>query len=140
MANLGVPQMSKYEMGQEFPSKTFLLNRAKLIRYANASGDHHPAHVDETFAKSVGLENVIAQGMYTMGLVGQYVSQIAGSQNVKQFSVRFVRPVVVPDGLDVDLTVCAVVDGIDGETISLAITATSGGVEVLGLARAKVAR
>ena len=76
-----------FEVGQELAPHTFLINRAKLIAYANASGDQNPIHQDEAFAKSVGLENVIAHGMFTMALAGRYVSELAGgSEKVRDFS------------------------------------------------------
>ena len=68
--------MSKYSIGQEIPSSTYIINRALLIGYANASGDQNPIHQDEAFAKSVGLENVIAHGMFTMALAGRFVGTL----------------------------------------------------------------
>ncbi len=67
--------MSIFTVGEVLPSKSYIINRASLVSYANASGDQNPIHQNEEFAQSVGLENVIAHGMYTMGLVGQYVSR-----------------------------------------------------------------
>ena len=54
--------------GSELPTQTFELDRAMLSNYAKASGDLNPIHLDEAFAKSVGLPNVIAHGMLTMAL------------------------------------------------------------------------
>jgi len=107
------------------------------VAYANASGDQNPIHQDEVFAKSVGLENVIAHGMYTMGLVGQYVSGMAGSSSkVREFSVRFTKPVVVPAGVDVELIVSATVVELTDEIAKLEITAMCKEVKVLGMAKA----
>ena len=50
------------EVGQEFNSKTYIINRKSLVDYANASGDQNPIHQDEAFAKSVGLPDVIEIG------------------------------------------------------------------------------
>ena len=120
--------------------QVFSINRAMLKQYADASGDQNPIHQDEAFAKSVGLPDVIAHGMLTMALVGKYVSDIAGgSANVLEFSARFTKPVVVPAGQDVDLTVSATVTEVEGGKASLAISASSAGVKVLGMAKAVVA-
>ena len=118
--------------------RIFKIDRELLKRYADASGDQNPIHQDEAFAKSVGLPDVIAHGMLTMGLVGQYVSDWAGgSANVKEYSARFVKPVVVPANTVVDL----VVNGVATEENGLyrfELTATVDGVKVLGMAKALV--
>jgi len=54
--------------GTELPSKTFTITRADLVRYAGASGDFNVIHWNERVATEVGLPNVIAHGMLTMGL------------------------------------------------------------------------
>jgi len=137
MVNVGDSRMIKDQVLEE---KVFYVNRALLKQYADASGDQNPIHQDEAFAKSVGLPDVIAHGMLTMGLVAKYVSDIAGgSAKVLEFGGRFTKPVIVPEGVDVDLTVTATVtDVVDGKA-SLSLTATSAGVKVLGMAKAVVA-
>ena len=131
--------MSIFTVGEVLPSKSYIINRASLVTYANASGDQNPIHQDEDFAKSVGLENVIAHGMYTMGLVGQYVSSMAGSSSkVKEFSARFTKPVLVPAGVNVHLEVSATVVVLTDEVARLEITATCNEVKVLGMAKAVI--
>ncbi len=131
--------MSIFTVGEVLPSKTYIINRASLVSYANASGDQNPIHQNEEFAQSVGLENVIAHGMYTMGLVGQYVSSMAGSSSkVKEFSARFTKPVVVPSGVDVELLVNATVVELTDEVARLEITATCNEIKVLGMAKAVI--
>ena len=124
------------EVGATIPSHQFDINRALLKQYADASGDQNPIHQDEAFAKSVGLPDVIAHGMLTMALVGKYISDWAGGpQNVKEFSARFTKPVIVPAGKSVDLTVSATVIEVTSAGIRLEISATSAGVKVLGMAK-----
>ena len=131
--------MSTFTVGQELAPHTFIINRKKLVIYADASGDHNPIHLNEKIAKSVGLENVIAHGMYTMGLAGQYVSTIAGSANVKEFSARFTKPVVVPADTDVELVVSATVAEVNPDSIRLEISAKYNEIKVLGMAKALIA-
>ena len=127
------------EVGTVLEEKVFNLDRALLKAYANASGDQNPIHQNEEFALSVGLPNVIAHGMLTMALVGKYVSDFAGgSANVLEYSARFTKPVIVPAGEKVDLTVSATVAEIADGKISLTLSATSAGVKVLGMAKAVV--
>ena len=127
------------EVGTVLPERVFEIDRELLVAYAKASGDHNPIHQNEEFALSVGLPNVIAHGMLTMALVGKYVTDWAGgSATVKEFGARFVKPVIVPAGQKVDLTVSATVAEVDGDRISLTLSATSAGVKVLGIAKAVV--
>ena len=122
-----------------FEEKVFYINRALVKSYADASGDQNPIHQNEEFALSVGLPNVIAHGMLTMALVGKYLSDLAGgSAKVLEFSARFTKPVIIPAGVDVDLTVSATVtDASDGKA-SISLAATSQGVKVIGLAKAVI--
>ena len=127
------------EVGTVLEEKVFYLDRALLKAYADASGDQNPIHQNEEFALSVGLPNVIAHGMLTMALVGKYVSDFAGgSANVLEYSARFIKPVVVPAGENVDLTVSATGSEVNDGKISLTLSATSAGVKVLGMAKAVV--
>ena len=128
------------EVGSKIPQRVFWVDRELLKRYADASGDQNPIHQDETFAVNVGLPNVIAHGMLTMGLVATYISDWAGgAANVKEYGARFTKPVIVPDGQKVDLTVDGTVSEVlaDG-AIRLELSATSAGVKVLGMAKAVV--
>ncbi len=137
MVNFGGSRM--IEVGTALPERVFEIDRALLVAYANASGDQNPIHQNEEFALSVGLPNVIAHGMLTMALVGKYVTDWAGgSASVKEFGARFIKPVIVPAGQKVDLTVSATVAEITGDRISLTLSATSAGVKVLGMAKAVV--
>jgi acyl dehydratase len=139
MVNVGGARM--IEVGMTLPGKVFYIDRALLKAYADASGDQNPIHQNEEFALSVGLPNVISHGMLTMALAGKYVTEWAGgSANVREFSARFIKPVIVPAGEKVDLTVVATVSEVDGSTVKLDITATSAGVKVLGMAKAVVVK
>lgn len=128
-------------VGDVITERVFWIDRELLKQYADASGDQNPIHQDEDFAKSVGLPDVIAHGMLTMALAGKFVSDWAGGPAaVKGFSARFVKPVIVPAGKKVDLTVSATVAEVDGENVRLNINATSAGVKVLAMTRALVAK
>jgi acyl dehydratase len=127
--------MNKIETGAELAPKTFNINRKLLVAYANASGDQNPIHKDETFAKSVGLPDVIAHGMLTMALAGKYLSEIAGSQSVVEFSAKFIKPVVVPADTDVSLVISGkVTDVVDG-IAKIELLAMCDEIKVLGMAK-----
>ncbi len=130
--------MSKIEIGTELAPKTFKINRQLLIEYANASGDQNPIHQDETFAKSVGLPDVIAHGMLTMALAGKYLSDIAGSQSVIEFSAKFIKPVVVPINTDVALVISGKVTEVSNGVAKIELLAMCDEVKVLGMAKGAI--
>jgi len=126
-------------VGTALDEKVFYLDRAMLKAYADASGDQNPIHQNEEFAKAVGLPDVIAHGMLTMALVGKFVTDFAGgSEQVKEFSGRFMKPVVVPADQKVDLTVSGNIVAVDGNQITLELSATSAGVKVFGISQAVI--
>ena len=130
--------MSRIEIGTELAPKTFKINRQLLIDYANASGDQNPIHQDEAFAKSVGLPDVIAHGMLTMALAGKYLSDVSGSQNVLEFSAKFIKPVVVPAGVEVSLIVSGKVTDVTDGVAKIDLLAMCNEVKVLGMAKGAI--
>jgi len=130
--------MSRIEIGTELAPKTFKINRQLLIDYANASGDQNPIHQDEAFAKSVGLPDVIAHGMLTMALAGKYLSEVSGSQSVLEFSAKFIKPVVVPAGVDVSLIISGKVTDVTDGVAKIDLLAMCNEVKVLGMAKGAI--
>jgi acyl dehydratase len=133
-------------VGDELPPLAVRVTRADLVRYAGASGDFNPIHWSDRVAGSVGLPGVIAHGMLTMALGGRLVTDWVGDPAaMRTYSVRFTRPVVVPDddeGALVELSgkVTALTEAEGGERIAkVAITAAFEGKTVLGRAVAEVA-
>ncbi|AKU17849.1 MaoC family dehydratase [Luteipulveratus mongoliensis] len=130
------------EVGQQLPGRTVHVDRATLVRYAGASGDFNPIHWDERFATSVGLPDVIAHGMFTMGAAVQVVVDWAGDAGkVLDYSVRFSAPVPVPYEGGSDIEVSGVVKSVDADTqrAVVELTATYDGSKVLTRALATVA-
>ncbi|HCA87046.1 MAG TPA: dehydratase [Streptomyces sp.] len=131
------------EVGTELPAASFPVTRATLVRYAGASGDFNPIHWNEKFAREVGLDDVIAHGMFTMAEAIRVVTDWAGDPAaVTEYGVRFTRPVVVPDDgkgalIEVSAKVAAKL-GEDTRTVRVDLTATSAGQKVLGMSRAVV--
>ncbi len=133
--------MASLEVGQEIGSVEFLLTRDSLVRYAGASGDFNPIHYRDDFAKSVGLDGVLAHGMLTMGIAAQIaIDWIGDPGRIVDYGVRFTKPVFV-DAVDgAVLVVSAKIGEIDAEK-SLAridISATAADTAVLGKAQAWV--
>lgn len=127
--------------GDELPTLHVRVTRADLVRYAGASGDFNPIHWNERAAREVGLPDVIGHGMLTMALGSRLVTTWAGDPGaVVDYSVRFTRPVVVPDDAEGALVeFCGKVRRVDEATVVVAITARCAAQSVLGQATATVA-
>jgi len=129
------------EAGYEIPAVDYPVTRLGLVKYCGASGDFNVIHWNERIARSLGLPDVIAHGMFTMAQAGRFVTDWAGpGAVVLEFGVRFSSPVMVPDD---DAGAMIAVSGqveekLDGNRVALALTVRSGGTKVLTRARAVV--
>jgi acyl dehydratase len=66
------------------------ITRTHLVRYAGASGDFNPLHHDESFAKMIGLDSIIAHGMLIMGITGEAITAWVENKSLRKMSVRFI--------------------------------------------------
>jgi acyl dehydratase len=132
---------SDVEAGTELPPVSYPVTRLSLVKYCGASGDFNVIHWNERIAKSVGLPDVIAHGMFTMAQAGRYVSDWAGPRGlVTDFGVRFSSPVVVPDddkGATIEVS-GLVEEKLGDNKVAVALTARSADAKVLTRARAVV--
>jgi len=135
------PRYDDVEVGTELPAQTFQVKRANLVQYCGASGDFNVIHWNERVAKSVGLPDVIAHGMFTMAEAGRVVTDWAGDPGaVVEYGVRFSAPVPVADD---DTGTALVVKGVvaeklDGNRVAVDLDARVGDSKVLAKARAVV--
>ncbi|MFC6712853.1 MaoC family dehydratase [Branchiibius cervicis] len=124
--------LTRISVGDQLPTLTVDVDRARLIRYAGASGDFNVIHWDERFAKSVGLPDVIAHGMWTMGAAGEIVGRwIGDASRITGYSTRFSAPVPVPYEGGAQIEVTGFVKSIDDGIATVDLTATAGGAKVL---------
>ena len=124
-------------VGEALPAVTIHVDRPRLVQYAGASLDRNRIHWDEPFAKQVGLPDVIAHGMFTMGSAVTLVTDWVGDAGrVVEYGTRFTKPVVVPYDTGADIEVSGVVKALDPETkrVTVELTATAAGEKVLGRA------
>ena len=75
------------------------VSREILVRYADASGDHNPIHVDPAFARQHGLDDVIAHGMLAVAYLGRMLTNWVTQPALHSLRVRFVRMIEVHDQL-----------------------------------------
>ena len=129
------------EKGTELPLRTYRVTRLDLVKYAGASGDFNVIHWNERVARSVGLPDVIAHGMYTMAQAGKFVAEWAGDPGaVTDFGVRFSAMVPVPDddaGAVIEIS-GKILEKLDGNKVTVDILAKADGARVLTRARATV--
>ena len=136
-----MPSYAEVAVGTELPARTFMITRQDLVKYCGASGDFNVIHGNESIATAVGLPNVIAHGMFTMAEAGRVVTDWAGDPGaVESLTVRFTRPVVVPDdGQGATLVVAGTVEEkLENGRVLVVLTATVDGSKVLMGAKAVV--
>ncbi|NLD86013.1 MAG: acyl dehydratase [Actinomycetales bacterium] len=128
--------------GDQLPTRRLEVTRDDLRRYAEASGDHNPIHLDDAAAQSLGLPGVVAHGMLTSALaIGVVAEWAGGADAVLATSIRFAGPVVVPADEPAVLEVAGKVRSVaeDGASAEVALTVTCAGAKVFGKAMITVA-
>ncbi|MEY4276475.1 MAG: hypothetical protein RIS26_938 [Actinomycetota bacterium] len=133
--------IASLEVGQVIGTKEFLLTRDSLVRYAGASGDFNPIHYRDDFAKSVGLDGVLAHGMLTMGVAVQVAADWVGDAGkVIDYGVRFTKPVFVDASEGAVVVVTGKIGEIDAENniVRVDLSVIYNETSVLGKAQAKV--
>jgi acyl dehydratase len=112
-------------------------SRTDFVRYQGASGDMNPIHHDDGFAKAAGFPSVFAVGMLGAGILGTYVAELFGPQNVRRFKVQF-REQAWPDDV---LTYSGTITERRDDELDLELSATrqTGGVHLKGSATVALA-
>ena len=82
--------MADLTVGAEIPEVRVTPDKYLTVRYAGASGDFNPIHIDEEFARAVGLPGRILHGLWTMAQVARAQTEAAGGpEHLKRLSVQF---------------------------------------------------
>lgn len=117
------------------------LTRADFVRYAGASGDFHPLHHDELYAREAGLPSVFGMGMLHGGMLGLHLARWVGPENIRAFAIRFTGQVWPGDELSLTGRVERVeaVDGVRFAHLTLAVTRQTGDEAIRATAIAAVA-
>jgi acyl dehydratase len=89
--------VSDFNVGDQIPELRVTPDKFLTVRYAGASGDFNPIHIDEEFAKMVGLPGRILHGLWSMAQVARAQTEAAGGpETLKRLSVQF-RGMGVPE-------------------------------------------
>ena len=124
------------EPGQSLPDLTVTPDRYLTYRYAGASGDFNPIHIDDEFAKAVGLPRNILHGLYSMGLVARANAAVAGGdpRALKRLAVQF-RGMGMPEQ---EIVVSGTVKSVDGDLVVIDTVAQQGETTIIKNAQAEV--
>ena len=135
------PVLSELAVGGQVGTRVVEVDRARLVRYAGASGDFNPIHFSDRVAIEVGLPGVIAHGMWTMAAAVNLVTDWVGDPGaVVDYQVRFTRPVPVPDPGAAQIEVSGIIGALDAAagTARIDLTVTCNGARVLAKAQAVI--
>jgi acyl dehydratase len=122
--------------GAEAPVKEVTLTRTDLVQYAGASGDYNPMHHDEIKAQAAGMPSVFGHGMFSMGFLGTALTDFVGIENLRSYSVRFVKQTWPGETLRTKITVRSVDDGV--ATLDCTLENDNGEPKVAGEATAVI--
>ena len=82
--------MADFEVGSHIPELRVTPDKYLTFRYAGASGDFNPIHIDDELARAVGLPGRILHGLWTMAQVARAQTEAAGGPaHLKRLSVQF---------------------------------------------------
>jgi acyl dehydratase len=129
--------MAELKTGEQIAELKVTPDKYLPHRYAGASGDFNPIHIDPEFAKSVGLPNSILHGLYMMGLVARAATEAAGGdpRSLKRLSVQF-RGMGAPE---TEVAVTGTVKSVEGGRAVIDVVAAQGENQTIRNAEAEVA-
>ena len=129
--------MADLKPGDAIPELKVTPDKYLPHRYAGASGDFNPIHIDADFAKSVGLPSNILHGLYSMGVVAKAAAQgLAGGdpRALKKLTVQF-RGMGLPEQ---EIAVTGTVKEVDGDRIVVDLEAAQGDNRIIRNAQAEL--
>src|ERR1039457_61446 len=127
--------MADLQAGSQIPEVRVTPDKYLTARYAGASGDFNPIHIDEEFARAVGLPGRILHGLWTMAQVARAQTEAAGGpEHLKRLSVQF-RGMGVPEQ---EVLVSGTVREAGGGRVLIDTVAEQGGKQIVRNAEAEL--
>lgn len=127
--------MAELKAGDQIPELRVTPDKYLTVRYAGASGDFNPIHIDEEFAKAVGLPGRILHGLWSMAQVARAQTEAAGGpEHLKRLSVQF-RGMGVPEQ---ELVVTGTVREAAADRVTVDTVALQAGKRIIRNAEAEL--
>ena len=128
--------MADLNVGDQVPELRVTPDKYLPHRYAGASGDFNPIHIDDEFAKAVGLPRNILHGLYSMGLMAKANAALAGGdpRALKRLSVQM-RGMGMPEQ---EIVISGTVKSIDGNRVVVDTVAAQGETQIIKNAEAEL--
>jgi acyl dehydratase len=127
--------MADLQVGAQIPELRVTPDKYLTARYAGASGDFNPIHIDEEFARAVGLPGRILHGLWTMAQVARAQTEAAGGpEHLKRLAVQF-RGMGQPEQ---EVVVSGTVREADDGTVVIETVAEQAGNQIIRNAEAEV--
>lgn len=127
--------MSDWQPGSEIPELRTTPDKYLTYRYAGASGDFNPIHIDGDFAQAVGLPGRILHGLWTMAQVARAQTEAAGGpEHLRRLQVQF-RGMGVPER---EITVTGTVREVAGDRVVVDTAAVQGDSQIIRNAEAEL--
>ena len=127
--------MADLTAGVEIPEVSVTPDKYLTVRYAGASGDFNPIHIDEEFARAVGLPGRILHGLWTMAQVARAQTEAAGGpEHLKRLSVQF-RGMGLPEQ---EVVVSGTVREVAGKRVVIDTVAEQAGKQIIRNAEAEL--
>src|SRR5215471_8326090 len=127
--------MAELEAGQALPELKVTPDRYLTVRYAGASGDYNPIHIDEEFARQVGLPGRILHGLWTMAQVARaHTEALGGPEKLERLSVQFRGPGM----LEKEIVVRGTVRAVDDERAQVMSEAEQDGKRIIREGEAEI--
>jgi acyl dehydratase len=127
--------MATLNAGDQIPELKITPDKYLTVRYAGASGDFNPIHIDEEFAKAVGLPGRILHGLWSMAQVARAQTDAAGGpEHLKRLTVQF-RGMGVPEQ---EIVVTGTVREGEGGRVIVDTVAEQAGKQIIRNAEAEL--
>ena len=127
--------MTSFAVGDELPELSVTPDKYLTVRYAGASGDFNPIHIDEELARAVGLPGRILHGLWTMAQVARAQTEASGGPaSLKRLEVQF-RGMGLPE---IELTVTSTVASVEGGVATVSCVAEQDGKKIIRNAEAEL--
>jgi acyl dehydratase len=127
--------VSELKAGEQLPQVSVTPDKYLTSRYAGASGDFNPIHIDEDFARAVGLPGRILHGLWTMAQVARAQTQAAGGPgHLKRLTVQF-RGMGLPER---EVVVSGTVSEVSGGRALIDTVAEQDGNQIIRNAEAEL--